>query len=192
MCLQFWSKKVLLKCKFVRDVKRNQKKGQLIKKIDLETGEVKETFRMVDRVFSSRGYIPRMNASFVKIHYFKELPSECNLLDCGRFYKLLEYIVGDNQLLGVRTSKGFKPLDIEKMSNIFSGSERSVKTFLKKFKELKIIKETNVGDVVWYGINPLYALKGKYISQSAFMMFQDELANEIPEWAVNGYLGINK
>ena len=176
----------------MRGQKRDKKKGQLIKKIDLETGEVKETFRYVDRVFSSKGYIPRFNASYVKVHYFKELPSECDMLDYGRFYKLLEYIVGDNQLLGVRASRGFKPLDVKKMSDIFGCGERSVKTFLKKFKEWNIIKETNVGGVVWYGINPLYALKGKYISQSAFMMFQEELVNEIPEWAVNAYLGINK
>ena len=146
---------------------------------------------MVDRVFSSRGYIPRLNASFVKVHYFKELPNECSVLDCGRFYKLLEYLVGNNQLLGVRASRGVKPLDIEKMSKIFECSERSVKIFLKKFKELKIIKETNVGGVIWYGINPLYALKGKYISQSAFILFQDELIGEIPDWAIKEYLGTN-
>ena len=130
-----------------------------------------------------------MNGSFVKIHYFKEMPKECSVLDCGRFYKLLEYIIGDNQLLGVRSSRGYRPMDIKKMAEIFECSERSVKSFLKKFETLGIIKKANMGEEMWYGVNPLYALKGKYLSQVAFMIFQDELVGEIPDWAIKEYMG---
>lgn len=110
------------------------------------------------------------------------------MIDYGRFHKLVRYIVGENQLLGYRSDR-IKPLTIEKMSKLFDCGERNTRRFIKQMKELKIIKEVYINDVKWYAINPLYALKSKYLSLTTFIIFQDELSLVLPMWVINNFLG---
>jgi len=115
------------------------------------------------------------------------LPKECTLIECGKFYRIINYIIGDNQLLGYRSGK-VKPLTIEKISKMFCCTERQARKFIKKMKDISAIKEVTINDVKWYAVNPLYALRSKYLSSTAFLIFQDELLPVLPNWAIARYM----
>lgn len=155
--------------------------------INPETGEFTEKQRYIDSLFSKRGYVMKYNNDYIKFFLDKGLPEECSLLDCGKFYKLIRYIIGENQLLGYRSGK-IQPLTIEKMSELFKSSDRQTRRFIKQMKDFKVIKEVSINDVKWYAVNPLYALKSKYLSLTTFIIFQDELIGNLPNWVINNFI----
>ncbi len=153
----------------------------------METGEYTVKQMYIDSLFSKRGYVMKYNNGYIKLFLDKSLPDECSLADCGRFYRLVRYIVGDNQLLGYRT-RNIHPLTVEKMSEIFGCSERQTRRFLKDMKNYGIIKEVSINDVKWFAVNPLYALKSKYLTLTAFIIFQDELISVLPGWVISNFM----
>ncbi len=165
---------------------RNYKSIQKTLIINRETGEYREKQRYVDNLFSSKGYVMKYNNDYIKLFFDKGLPEACTLVDCGKFYKIIRYIVGENQLLGYRSDK-LKPLTVEKMSEMFKCSDRQTRRFLKQMKDYKVIKEVLINDTKWYAINPLYALKSKYLSLTTFIIFQEELLPVLPRWVVDNF-----
>lgn len=155
--------------------------------INPETGEFTEKQKYIDSLFSKRGYVMKYNNDYIKLFLDKGLPEECSLLDCGKFYKLIRYIIGENQLLGYRSGK-IQPLTIEKMSELFKSSDRQTRRFIKQMKDYRVIKEVSINNVKWYAINPLYALKSKYLSLTTFVIFQDELIGSLPNWVINNFI----
>lgn len=155
--------------------------------INPETGEFTEKQKYIDSLYSKRGYVLKYNNDYIKLFLDNGLPEECSLMDCGKFYRLIRYIIGENQLLGYRSSK-IKPLTVEKMSEIFKCSDRQTRRFLKEMRNLKVIKEVCINDTKWYAVNPLYALKSKYLSLTTFIIFQDELTPVLPRWVVNSFM----
>lgn len=155
--------------------------------INPETGEFTEKQKYIDSLYSKRGYVLKYNNDYIKLFLDNGLPKECSLIDCGKFYRLIRYIIGENQLLGYRSSK-IKPLTVEKMSEMFKCSDRQTRRFLKQMKDLKVIKEVCINDVKWYAVNPLYALKSKYLSPTTFIIFQDELVPVLPNWVLNNFM----
>lgn len=55
-------------------------------------------------------------------------------------------------------------------------------------KEIKVIKEVSINDTKWYAVNPLYALKSKYLSLTTFIIFQDELISVLPKWVIDSFM----
>lgn len=170
-----------------RRIKRGYKAIQKTYTIDQNTGEYNTRTRYVDNLFSKRGYVLKYNNDYIKLFLDKGLPEECSLTDCGRFYRLTRYIVGENQLLGYRSDK-LKPLTIEKMAEMFDCSERQIRRFIKQMKEYGVIKEVTINEVKWYAVNPLYALKSKYLSLTTFIIFQKELIPILPNWVINKFM----
>jgi len=129
----------------------------------------------------------KYNSEYIKLFFDKGLPDECTLVDCGKFYKIIKYIVGENQLLGYRSDR-LRPLTVEKMSEMFDCTDRQTRKFLKKVKDSRIIKEVLINDTKWYAVNPLYALKSKYVSLTTFIIFQEELLPVLPQWVINNFM----
>jgi len=129
----------------------------------------------------------KYNSEYIKLFFDKGLPDECTLVDCGKFYKIIKYIVGENQLLGYRSDR-LRPLTVEKMSEMFDCTDRQTRKFLKKMKDSRIIKEVLINDTKWYAVNPLYALKSKYVSLTTFIIFQEELLPVLPQWVINNFM----
>lgn len=167
-----------------RDDRKSLRKTLIINKA---TGEYREKTSFVDNLFSKKGYILDCNKDYIKLFFDKGLPENCTLTDCGKFYKIIRYIVGENQLLGYRSGK-IKPLSIEKMSELFGCTERQTRKFIKKMKDIKVIKEVSINDTKWYAVNPLYALKSKYLSLTTFIIFQDELVSILPIWVIDSFM----
>lgn len=116
------------------------------------------------------------------------MPKELSDRDCGRFYRLIYYIIGDNQLLGYRGNRGVKPLTVEKIAKIINCTERQAKIYIRKMNKLGIIRGVQTGLDSWYMINPLYALKGKYLTEMTFCVFKDKLMGELPDYVIKEWL----
>lgn len=167
---------------------RNDSKARLRTQTIDENGElVSEKFFWRDRVYSNKGYVLKYNNDYMKLFFDRGLPEECTLLECGKFYKLIYYILGENQLLGYRNDR-IRPLTVEKISKMFNCSERQTRRFINKMKDLKVIKEVIINDTKWYAVNPLYALKEKHLSKTTFIIFQEELIPILPAWVVNRFM----
>ncbi len=206
--------------------------------INPETGEYTEKQKYIDNLYSKKGYVMKYNNDYIKLFLDNGLPEECSLLDCGKFYRLIKYIIGKNQLLGYRSgtirpftyiklfldnglpeecslldcgkfyrlikyiigknqllgyrSGTIRPFTVEKMSEIFKCSDRQTRRFLKQMKDLRVIKEVCINDIKWYAVNPLYALKSKYLSLTTFIIFQEELMPVLPNWVVNNFMAESK
>lgn len=179
--------------KWTLDVQNNWRQNRKYKSIEKrtiinpETGEYTEKQRYIDNLFSKRGYVMKYNNDYIKLFLDRGLPDECSLTDCGKFYKIIRYIVGENQLLGYRSDK-IRPLTVEKMSELFGCSDRQTRRFLKQMKDCRVIKEVSINDVKWYAVNPLYALKSKYLSLTAFIIFQEELISVLPRWVIDNFM----
>lgn len=159
--------------------------------INPETGEYTEKQKYIDNLYSKKGYVMKYNNDYIKLFLDNGLPEECSLLDCGKFYRLIKYIIGENQLLGYRSGT-IRPFTVEKMSEIFKCSDRQTRRFLKQMKDLRVIKEVCINDIKWYAVNPLYALKSKYLSLTTFIIFQEELMPVLPNWVVNNFMAESK
>lgn len=138
-------------------------------------------------MFSSKGYVYRCNSNYIKLFFDRGLPEHYSLAECGKFYRLIKYIVGENQLLGYRKDKIY-PLTVEMMTTMFECSDRHIRRFMKKMKDDKIIKEVSINDTKWYAVNPMYALKSKYLSITTFIIFQDELRGTLPYSIVSKFM----
>jgi hypothetical protein len=139
-------------------------------------------------MFSYKGYVFKYNNEYVKMYSDTELPIHYTLTECGKFYRLIKYIVGNNQLLGYRSDR-VKPLTATKIGEIFGCGKRQAKKLIEKMKKDKIIKEVDINGTRWYAVNPLYALKGKYLSLTTFIIFQDELIPILPFSVTNRFMG---
>ena len=164
---------------------RNAKSVKKTVTID-ENGECRTKYSFVDSLFSKKGLIFEYNKDRLWLPFDRQLPECCTINDCGKFYKILHFVMGDNQLLGYRSNK-IKPLTVEKMSEIFGCSDRQTRKFVKKMKDLTVLKEVNINDTKWYAVNPLYALRTKYLSTTTFIIFQDELLSVLPNWAIQKF-----
>ncbi len=172
-----------------RKINRNDKDEVRTQYINRQTGEVKEKSVWVDRIFDyDKGYILWSNKNFVKTFQDKRLPPEFTWTERGRIHELKHYIIEENQFLGYR-NKGFKPIDIKKMAEIFNAGERQTKELIKKMKDYKILKEVSIDGVVWYAFNPIYGLKGKRITYTIFIIFQQELISILPCHIINNFMG---
>ena len=138
-------------------------------------------------MFSYKGYVFRYNSSYVKMFFDRGLTKDYSIVECGKFYRLIGCLVGDNQLLGYRKDK-IRPIRVEQMTKIFGCEKRAVYNFLAKMKKDKIIKEVKINGEKWYAVNPLYAMKGKYLSITAFIIFKDELIDKLPYSVVNKFI----
>lgn len=157
--------------------------------INHETGEVTEKSVWVDRIFDyNKGYILYPQNQYIKTFQDSRLPNAFSWTERGRIHELKHYIIEQNQLLGYR-SKGFKPLNIEKMAEIFNTGERQTKELVKKMKDYSIIKEVSIDGEIWYAFNPIYGLKGKRITNTIFIIFQKELMPILPYHIINKFLG---
>ena len=155
-----------------------------------EDGEITNVRdRVVDARYSDEeGYLYRHTENYIKKFSDSELPKTLSWSDQGKLSCLQKYIVGDSQLLGIKRNKRIEPVTIVKLQTIFKCGKRMCYNTIQEAKKNKVIKEVVIDGVAWYAYNPIYGLKNKRLSVTAFLIFQDELLNELPEWVVHEFM----
>jgi len=160
---------------------------KLVRYIDRVTGEAKDRVQFIDLQFDDNGYLWWSKKTSVKTFVDKPLPDCFTWAERGRIHELKHYILKDNQLLVHRSNNFIKPITLTEMCRILGMSKRQCMVLIKKMKAEKIIKEISFGGFVYFAFNPLYGFKGKRLSLTVFMFFQDELMEVLPNWVIDKF-----
>jgi len=157
--------------------------------LDKTTGEFNKRVQHVDLQFTDEGYLWLNRKTNVKTFVEVPLSSEFTWSEKGRINELKHYILKDNQFLVYRSGNFLKPLTTDEMckKNVLDLSKRQCQALIKKMKSLKIIKEISFSGITYFAFNPLYGFKGKRLSLTVFMFFQDELMPTLPAWVMNKF-----
>lgn len=155
---------------------------------NLQTGESLEKKSLIDTQFNDNGYLFRSNSQSIKSFFDIPLPAELSWSEKGRLMELRHYILRDNQLLVYRSHGMIKPLDIQEISRILQTSERQSKSLLERAAQYGVIREIQFNGLRYFMYNPIYAFKGKRLSITVYIVFQDELKTLLPPWVVSKFL----
>lgn len=153
-----------------------------------ETGEFTARKSWVDMQFNTDGYLMQPNKNSVRMFLDSPLPDKLTWAEQGRLIRLQHYILRENQLLVYRSHGALKPVDIPEMCRILNMSERQCKGLMSKSQALGVVKEIQIDDTRYFMFNPIYGLKGKRLSLTVYLMFQEELQPVLPKWVIERFL----
>lgn len=163
------------------------KAQKIVRYVDRITGEYKDRVQFVDLQFDDNGYLWWSKKTSVKTFVDKPLPECFTWAERGRIHELKHYMLKDNQLLVYRSNNVIKPITLTEMCRVLNMSARQCMTLIKKMKTEKIIKEISFSGFTYFAFNPLYGFKGKRLSLTVFMFFQDELMEALPKWVIDKF-----
>lgn len=153
-----------------------------------ETGETVSKQSLVDMKFSyTSGYMFYKQKNCIRTFLDNPLPSELTWAEKGRIEALKHYILTDNQFLVYRSNNVIKPITVKELVRILDMSERQCKILIKKLKQYGVIKEVEIGGVIYFSFNPIYGFKDTRINLTVFLMFQSELTKILPQWVINNF-----
>lgn len=155
---------------------------------NVETGEYKEKKDWIDVLMDEEGYLFWNKKAGVKLFLDIPLPEGFTWAEKGMIGELQRYILRDNQLLVYRSNGKIKPLLTKELCRILGIKDRQCRNIVSKLKKSSIIKEVSYGSVKYFAFNPIYAFKGKRLSLSTFIMFQEELQKVLPKWVTAEFL----
>lgn len=137
--------------------------------------------------YNERGFLYRNRSSYLKKFMDKPYPKELSYTDKGQLSDL-EYEVNADQLLVYKSHNEIKPHTATTIARLLDVKVRRVYQLLKKCKELGVIGEVKIDGEKYYMLNPIYKLYGNRISLTTFIVFQKQLMQELPQWAIDTFL----
>lgn len=157
--------------------------------IDPSTGEVFYTKEERLRLqFNEKGYLFRKDKNGFRNFSDYPLPDCFSWSERGRIDALKYQIAGDDQLLVHRVGGRIHPIGAPEIAKILKMSERQCKELLAKMIKHKVVKECILDGRTFYMFNPLYACRGRRITFTVYVVFQDELNKVLPAWVINKFL----
>lgn len=141
--------------------------------------------------YNERGFLYRNRSSYLKKFMDKPYPKELSYTDKGQLSDL-EYEVNADQLLVYKSHNTIKPHTATTIAQLLDVKERRVYQLLKKCKQLGVIGEVKIDGEKYYMLNPIYKLYGNRISLTTFLVFQEQLMRELPQWAIDTFINDSK
>lgn len=157
--------------------------------IDTETGEKLYQYekRGVDRI-NDKGYLFKSNSNKATLYECIDFPEELSDSDIGKIFRLKSHIERYSNMLRVRRSAGYFPMDKSDFSKVWNISERRARSLLNKLKDLGIIAEATIETAkkttTQFYMNPLYLHNGKRINLTLYRIFDKQLKPFLPEWVI--------
>jgi hypothetical protein len=157
--------------------------------IDTKTGEKLYTYekRGVERL-NEKGYLFKSNANKATTYECIDLPEELEDSDIGKIFRLRKHIERYSNMLRIRKSKGYFPMEKKDFANVWDISERQTRTLLNKFKDLGIIAEATIETAkeisTQFYMNPLYLHNGNRINFTLYRIFEKQLKPYLPPWVI--------
>lgn len=161
--------------------------------LDPSTGEVfYSQEQRIDLQFNERGYLFRKDKSCLKVFQDRPFPSAFSWAERGRIEALKYHIMGDDQLLVYRSDRTILPIGLKEICEITETSERQCKELIAKMKKHKIVKPCVLNGKTYFMFNPLYVFRGKRITPTVYIVFQDELKSVLPAWVIQKFSELAK
>jgi hypothetical protein len=155
--------------------------------IDKGTGElIRQRRTFADALFDEdEGYVFQSKKPYVKTFFDTPLPKEFTWSEKGKLSQLKFSILSDNQLLVYRGNNNIiKPYGTREFEKMWGVHERQTQNLIKKAKEYKVLKEISIDGIKYFAFNPLYGTKGKRLTVTAYLIFQNELREVLPGWVI--------
>jgi hypothetical protein len=160
--------------------------------VDTETGEKLYTYqkRGVERI-NEKGYLFKSNANKATTYEFATLPEELSDDAIGKVYRLKGYIGKNTNMLRIRKSKGYYPMERKDFEKVWGLKKRQTNGLLNKLINLGVIAQNTIEVEytirVQYYMNPMYFHNGSRISPILYDMFKEQLRPHFPQWVVDEF-----
>ena len=141
--------------------------------------------------YNERGFLYRNRSSYLKDFPDKPYPDELTWAEKGQLGRLQCEVKAD-QLLVYKSHNVIKPHTATTIARLLGIKERRAYQLLKKCKQLGVIGEVKIDGEKYYMLNPIYKLYGNRISLTTFLVFQEQLMRELPQWAIDTFINDSK
>lgn len=150
--------------------------------LNTDTGQFKTVHHYVDRKIDDHNRF-LYNEKNIPIKMFprsikQELIDELTDVEFGRLTKLIIYVSEDN-IFKKRNSDGMTSLTKEDIGNILKLKDRATREYLSKMCEKNIFRKIRYCGEVSYIVNPIYFLRGKWMSECTSYTFKEDIERTI-------------
>ncbi|WP_289049158.1 hypothetical protein [uncultured Acidaminococcus sp.] len=160
-----------------------------VREIDQATGEViasgqrKKWFSNFRR---KQGYLFKPQAHFVRVFTGIKLPSEIKSKDAYRLYLLIDRLENGTNRLVYRSDHSNLSMHIGHIADYLDIAYASASRFVTRMIRAGVMAKgtIKVGDKknIAYYLNPLYYIRGKWLTYELYTLFQDQLDPVLPTW----------
>lgn len=160
-----------------------------VREIDQETGEViasGQRKKWFSNFRDNQGYLFRPQAHYVRVFTGVKLPKEVKPKDAYRLYLLIDCLENGTNRLVYRSDHTNKSMGLEHIAAYLEMPYTYASTFVHRMiragvmarGKVKVGRETNTA----YYFNPLYYIRGKWLTYELYTLFQDQLDPVLPTW----------
>lgn len=160
-----------------------------VREIDQATGEViasGQRKKWFSNFRNKQGYLFKPQAHYVRVFTGMKLPKEVKAKDAYRLYLLIDKLENGTNRLVYRSDHTNKSMDVRDIAEYLEMPYTYASTFVAKMIRAGVMArgriEVGHSKVVSYYFNPLYYIRGKWLSYQLYTLFQDQLDPVLPEW----------
>jgi len=133
-----------------------------------------------------KGYSYFLGASSVR--YFPggwELPADVSPADCGHMYRIGALLQPGTNMI-VKHHKNYdRPATLATLAEQLGVSIDHCKKFISRMLARRIIKKQDGH----YYVNPIYFIRGRYLTWGLYHLFQEDLDPFLPDWVIDRFNG---
>lgn len=157
--------------------------------IDEGSGEIVRQADVRFTTLTNEGYKFPHNKAGVTMFGDIDFPAALSDADVGRITRLCRrYVVGETNLLGAINGRTIIPLTEDDIAKKAGYDSRKGDAFISRMIEHGIIKRIVIDGEDWFCVNPAYYMqRGKRLTLTLYIYFQDYLKNLLPRWVVNDF-----
>ena len=140
-----------------------------------------------DNRFSlEKGYSYWMNAKAVRMFTNGcELPKDIPPLYCGYMYRCATMLQASTNMI-VKHHKNYdRPITTKQLAEELGISTRSCQYFIKSMIDRDILRKQD-GHLY---VNPIFFIRGRYLSWQLYTLFSDQLDAFLPQWVIDRFNG---
>lgn len=144
------------------------------------------TTRFTGRFHEDRGYLLYVHGQTISSRII-DFPQAMSKGDIANLSILSRHLQANTNVLVYRSSKGYMPMNKDRIEKVLNVQEQQARRFLKRMMDLNMMKLTINENETRYFINPLYFHNGKSINDGLYWLFQEQLDVYLPDWAKEKY-----
>ena len=115
-----------------------------------------------------------------------ELPRDFNLSERGFAYTCAMLLEPNSNMLARHTRGRYVPLTVAGLAKETGISMRQCQTYMSRMISRNIVKRAD--DRHLY-MNPLYFIRGRYLTWGLYHLFQEDLDPFLPDWVIDRFNG---
>ena len=133
-----------------------------------------------------KGYSFWMNAHAVRMFtHGCELPKDINATDCGYMYRCATMLQPNTNMIVKHYKNYDRPIATKELAEELGIGERNCQRFIKRMIDRDILRKQD-GHLY---VNPIFFIRGRYLSWQLYTLFSDQLDAFLPQWVIDRFNG---